>query len=256
MEEALEERLAREDYASAVRVVYKALEGLFKLVEQNARGIVELRERIREVDERLGKRLEELSRRMEEADARLGRRIEEVDARLSRSIEEVDAKLGRNIEEVDARLGRRIGELTEGLEREVELRRSLEGRVGRLEGLLVERSVADRLASWLARKAPEYTVIRWFKTGADVLVEGRGILAAVEITIRPHPEDVEQLKVGAGAVKSAWGKVPDLLVLWSESGVVPEGVAELARKAGVRIVRTPVELKAALDEAASRTAEH
>jgi len=47
------------------------------------------------------------------------------------------------------------------------------------------------------------------------------------------------------------GREPDLLIIWSESGVIPEGVAEYATKRDVRIIGGLRELKKLLDEVAS-----
>ena len=82
-------------------------------------------------------------------------------------------------------------------------------------------------------------------------MEGKGVLAAVEATVRPKVEDVDQLIAGAGIVKLEWGRKPDLLVIYSYSGEVPEEVAEYAADEGVKIARGPRELKKLLDEVAS-----
>ena len=74
-------------------------------------------------------------------------------------------------------------------------------------------------------------------------------MAAVDITAVPKEEDVWQLKRGIGAVKAAWERTPDVLIIYSHSGVVPEDVAELAAQVGVEIARAPGELKAILDKA-------
>ena len=69
--------------------------------------------------------------------------------------------------------------------------------------------------------------------------------------MRPDLEDIEQPKVGVGALENAWGRRPSLLVIWSESGLVPEHVVREADRLGIRIARGPGELKALLDEVAS-----
>ena len=199
---------------------------------------------------------EAIVRSVRERDRQLEELTANVDAlreRMEKLAASIDALRGRTEELTKAagELHESVVELRKSLEEERKLRQALEGRVGRLEGLLVERDVADRLAAWFERRAPEYEVIPWFRTGADVLIEGRGVFAAVEITVRPGLEDVEQLRVGVGALENAWGKRPNLLVIWSESGLVPEHVAREAGRAGIRIARGPRELKALLDEVAS-----
>ncbi|RLI39869.1 hypothetical protein DRO60_00060 [Candidatus Bathyarchaeota archaeon] len=125
-----------------------------------------------------------------------------------------------------------------------------EGGIRELRSLLVERSVADSLEVWFSRRAPEYKVVRWLRTGADVLIEGHGILAAVEITTVPYLEAVDRVKRGVGAIKEAWGREPDWLVVWSDSGVVPPEVAEYAAERGVEVVKGARQLKELLDSTA------
>jgi len=211
---------------------------------------------VRSVRER-DRQLEELTANVDALRERTEKLAASIDALRERTeglATSIDALRGKTEELAKAagELHESVVELRKSLEEEKrKLRQRLEGRVGRLEGLLVERDVADRLAAWFERKAPEYEVIRWFRTGADVLIEGRGVFAAVEITVRPDLEDKEQLKVSMGALENAWGRWPNLLVVWSESGLVPEHVAREADRAGIRIARGPGELKALLDEVAS-----
>jgi len=162
----------------------------------------------------------------------------EMDARLSARIEELSTK----IEEVDARLGARMEQLSDAVSR-------LVGETGRLKGWEVEIKVARMLVDWFKRRAPEYDVIWWAGPGADLLIQREGLMAAVDITAVPKEEDVWQLKRGIGAVKAAWERTPDVLIIYSHSGVVPEDVAELAAQVGVEIARAPGELKAILDKA-------
>ena len=49
------------------------------------------------------------------------------------------------------------------------------------------------------------------------------------------------------AVENEWGRAPDVLVIYSYSGIVPDDVADYAARAGVRIVKGPRELKRLLD---------
>ena len=173
-------------------------------------------------------------------------RLEEAIGLVLDSLREALTPLVKSVVE----LRESVASLERSLREEVELRRRLRGRVNELVGWKTEFGVALGLAKWFSKKAPEYEVMEWFRTGADVLIEGRGVLAAVEITRVPHVEDVNQLKNGVGAIKDAWGREPDVLVIWSDSGVVPEEVAEYAAKRGVRVVRGHRELKRLLDEVA------
>lgn len=150
-----------------------------------------------------------------------------------------------------------ISDLRASLEAEREIRARedarLSGAIGELRGRLAELTVRAFLRDWFRRHAPEYEVIYWDGMGADILIEGRGVLAAIDIAITPKEEDVEQLKVGAGAIAEKWGKRPDLLAVYSQSGVIPPKVVELAEKKGIFVLRSPRRLKELLDGLAERT---
>jgi len=228
---AVAELMEQGRFVEAAEVLFeKALAPLIELVRKNAEQIAEtdarLSARIEEVDARLSARIEELSAKIEETNARLSARMEELSAR---------------VEEVDARLGARMEQLSDAVSR-------LAGETGRLKGWEVEIKVARMLVDWFKRRAPEYDVVWWAGPGADLLIQGEEIMAAVDITAVPKEEDVWQLKRGIGAVKTAWGKAPDVLVIYSHSGVIPEDVAELAEQLDVKIVRGPKELKDILDQ--------
>ena len=120
-----------------------------------------------------------------------------------------------------------------------------------LRDWITAQRVTIRFEAWFRAKAPEYEVIRWSKAGVDLLIEGKGVLAAVEITYTPYLEAVDKIKDGAGAVEEAWGRKPDVLIVWSDSGVVPPEVADYAAGKGVEVVKSEWELKRLLDEVAS-----
>ena len=153
----------------------------------------------------------------------------------------------RPLYELVAENAKRIAELTESVKK-------LLGEVARLRGRDVEYRVGLMLKDWFRRHAPDYEVFMWSGAGGDVLIEGRGVLAAIDIAITPKLEDVRQLKDGIGAVKSAWGRKPDILIIYSQSGLIPVEVAEQAHKMGVRVVRGPMEVKKLMDELAERAA--
>jgi len=218
---AVAELMEEGRFVEAAEVLFeKALAPLFELVRKNA-------EQMAEMDARLSAKIEELSAKIEETNARLSARMEE----LSTKIEEVDARLAARMEQLSDAVSRLVGE------------------TGRLKGWEVEIKVARMLVDWFKRRAPEYDVIWWAGPGADLLIQREGLMAAVDITAVPKEEDVWQLKRGIGAVKAAWERTPDVLIIYSHSGVVPEDVAELAAQAGVEIARAPGELKAILDKA-------
>ena len=164
-------------------------------------------------------------------------------------VESID-RLTKNVDKLTAD----VEALRRGLELEAHMRRS---EVGAVRGEVVELRGMRGLADWFEEHAPEYKVRGWpMRRGPDLVVEGRGVLAAVEATVRPKAEDVDQLIAGAGIVKLEWGRKPDLLVIYSYSGEVPEDVATYAAERGVRVVRGPRELRALLDEVARAKEGH
>jgi hypothetical protein len=124
---------------------------------------------------------------------------------------------------------------------------ALLGETGRLRGRDIELRTGLMLQEWFRRHAPEYEVFIWDGAGADLLVEGKGVLASIEITIKPKAEDIRQIKSGVGAVMDDWGRKPDLLIVYSRSGVIPKKVAEIAEKMGVKLARRPADIKRMLD---------
>jgi len=141
-----------------------------------------------------------------------------------------------------------VRELRESLEMEVRLRK---GELGALRGEVVELRVIQGLRDWFKEHAPAYRLYGWpMRRGPDLIIEGRGLLVAVEAAVRPKKEDVDQLISGAGIVKLEWGRKPDLLVIYSYSGVVPDDVARYAAERSVKIVKGPRELRELLDEVA------
>ena len=169
---------------------------------------------------------------------------------LAVTVEKAFANLGEALVASVKELRVSITELRKSLEAEVAARKS---EIGGLRGEIKEDRVIRGLERWFRRNAPEYEVSDWpLERGPDFLVLGRGIMAAVDAVLRPKLEDVDQLVAGAGIVKLEEGRKPDLLVIYSYSGVVPEEVAEYAARRGVRIVKGPRELKALLDEEAER----
>lgn len=188
-----------------------------------------------------GAAIETLAATIDKAFSRLGEALVE----SMRELREDIHRLTKNID----KLAMDVEALRKGLELEAHMRRS---EVGGLRGEVVELRIIKGLTDWFRKHAPEYEVYDWpMRRGPDLLVEGKGILAAVEATVRPKVEDVDQLIAGAGVVKLEWGYKPHLLVIYSYSGEVPKDVAEYAAERGVRIVQGPRELKELLDEAAS-----
>jgi len=104
------------------------------------------------------------------------------------------------IEENIASLTEKVDKNTENIAKLTENVDKLLGETGRLRGRDVELRTGLMLQEWFRRHAPEYEVFIWDGAGADLLVEGKGVLASIEITIKPKAEDIRQVKSGVGAV--------------------------------------------------------
>lgn len=141
-----------------------------------------------------------------------------------------------------------LAKLTEENSRNID---RLTGELRRLRGRERELRVISMLEDWFRRKARDYDAIRWDGSGADLLVEGKGLLASVEIAVRPNSKDLVQLKNGIGTILDRWGRKPDVLILYSTSGELGRGVSRRAGEEGVYLARSPADVKRVLDEVAS-----
>jgi hypothetical protein len=153
----------------------------------------------------------------------------------------------KNTENI-AKLTEKVDKNTENIDKLTENVKKLLGETGRLRGRDVEFRTGLMLQGWFRKNAPDYEVFIWDGAGADILIEGRGILASIDIAIKPKIEDVRQLKNGIGVIEENWGRKPDLLIIYSRSGIIPKRVADFADRMGIKIVRKPAEIRKILDE--------
>jgi len=170
----------------------------------------------------------------------------EVD-RNTENIARLTEKVDKNTENI-AKLTEKVDKNTENIDKLTENVKKLLGETGRLRGRDVEFRTGLMLQGWFRKNAPDYEVFIWDGTGADILIEGRGILVSIDIAIKPKIEDVRQLKDGIGVIEENWGRKPDLLIIYSRSGIIPKRVAGFADRMGVKIVRKPAEIRKILDE--------
>jgi hypothetical protein len=170
----------------------------------------------------------------------------EVD-RNTENIARLTEKVDKNTENI-AKLTEKVDKNTENIDKLTENVKKLLGETGRLRGRDVEFRTGLMFQGWFRKNAPDYEVFIWDGTGADILIEGRGILASIDIAIKPKIEDVRQLKNGIGVIEENWGRKPDLLIIYSRSGIIPKRVAGFADRMGVKIVRKPAEIRKILDE--------
>ena len=156
------------------------------------------------------------------------------------------AKLG----ESTANLERSVRELRWSLEREAELRRRLEGDVGRLRGEVSHMKLGENLAYWCAKRGLDFEWLPREPFRADAVVTGKHVIALVEIATTGDEADVEQLLEGAKIYGRERGEEPNALVLYI--GVRPTSeLAEECGKHGIILDNSPrrIALKLAeLDE--------
>ena len=170
----------------------------------------------------------------------------EVD-RNTENIARLTEKVDKNTENI-AKLMEKVDKNTENIDKLTENVKKLLGETGRLRGRDVKFRTGLMFQGWFKKNAPDYEVFIWDGTGADILIEGRCILASIDIAIKPKIEDVRQLKNGIGVIEDNWGRKPDLLIIYSRSGIIPKRVADFADMMGVKIVRKPAEIRKILDE--------
>lgn len=158
----------------------------------------------------------------------------------------IEREIDRNTENI-AKLTEKVDKSTENIDKLTENVKRLLGETGRLRGRDVEFRTGLMLQGWFRKNAPDYEVFIWDGAGADIVIEGRGILASIDIAIKPKIEDVRQLKDGIGVIEEDWGRKPDLLIIYSRSGIIPKRVADFADRMGVKIVRRPAEIRKILE---------
>ena len=185
--------------------------------------------------------MEELTSNINELRRRVGELTVNV-SNLAASVRELRDSVSElrertsDLEKSIRELGKRTAELERGarelrwsLEKEVELRRKLEGDIGRLRGYVLEALLGERLADWCARHglALEY-LPREYR--ADAAVVGEHLVALVQIAEVGDEWDVERLPEGADIYEREEGVRPHALVL-RPGQAAPRGRGEAMRGA-------------------------
>jgi len=144
----------------------------------------------------------------------------------------------RELKERTLDLERGARELRWGLEKEVELRRKVEGEIGRLRGYMLEALLGERLADWCAKHglALEY-LPREYR--ADAAIMGKRLVALVQIAEVGEERDVEQLLEGAEIYEREEGVRPHALVLYVRTKWPPESVIKLCEEHGIMLETSP-----------------
>jgi len=219
-------------------VVVEAMSGVRRALKEARRTIAMMVER-----GDYGAAIEALAATVDRAFSRLGealRPLVKSTANLERSI--------RELRERTIELERGARELRWSLEKEVELRRRLEGRVGHLEGDVSHMRLGGNLIRWCDKYG---LVFEWLPRDpfrVDAVVTGKHVIALVEIATTGDEADVGQLLEGVKIYERERGEKPNALVLYI--GVRPSSeLVEECKEYGIildnspkRIVRRLVEL--------------
>ena len=160
----------------------------------------------------------------------------------------------RPLVESTANLERSVRELRWSLEREAELRRRLEGDVGRLRGEVSHMKLGENLAYWCAKHGLDFEWLPREPFRADAVITGKHVIALVEIATTGDEADVEQLLEGAKIYERERGEKPNALVLYI--GVRPTSeLAEACEEHGIILDNSPRKIVLKLAELDEELAE-
>jgi predicted transcriptional regulator len=213
--------------------------------------LLELPERVAEMDLRLTERLDRLAERLD----RLTERVAEMDLRLTERLDRLAERLDRlteRVAEMDLRLTERLDRLTERLDQLTAIVARHQDDLGQLEGFDLERRVSQRPGGYLTpvlRKAtaiPEPELMDLLSDDAeDVLradvvargrlaVDGEPTLAVVEVSWRAHGDDLDRALARAQLLARATGqRVLPMTVSQEDPG---EAVTSKAGALGVALL--------------------
>jgi len=242
-EEVAVEMVKRGELDYAMKTVFGAIrEALAPLVESVNKLTADvggLKDRVEELTsniDALGRRVNELAISVSSLTASV-RELRDSVSELRERTSDLEHSL-RELVKHTAELERGARELRWGLEKEVELRRRLEGDIGRLRGYVLEALLGERLADWCAKHglALEYPP-REYRTDAAVL--GERLVALVQMAEVGDEGDVEQLLEGADIYEREEGVRPHALVLYVRAKRPPEGVVRLCEEHGIILETSP-----------------
>ncbi len=204
--------------------------------------IEELTEKIKELADaqrRTEERLESLAKRVD-ALAEAQRRTEE---RLESLAKRVDA-----LAEAQRRTEERLNKLVKV---QVEMGKQLNylmGEFANMRGELIETKVAMDINSYLTRRG--YDVFHHFPElpQVDVIVERNDFLAIIEICKKCDMRDLEQVLKGAEILEKTENRRPDLLIIYSYTGLIDEKTKKESEKHGVIIETSTRRLVKIIDQ--------
>jgi len=241
-----------EENAKAIAELRKHTEGnaraiaeLRERTEENAKAIAELRASISELKERTQENAEAI-KELRASIAERGKHTREnlrAIAELRASIAELKTRTHENL--------KAIAELRASLEAEIAARK---GEAGRLEGLITHTRLILGLMSWCEAYGLRLEELPARPYRVDAAIEGRRVLALVEIAKTGEEADVRQLLEGARTYERLRGERPNALVLYIYAERPPEELVKACEEQGIIVENSPKRIAARLAELEERWA--
>ena len=179
--------------------------------------------------------------------------LREVLRPLVESVDKLTGEVAKLVEST-ANLERSVRGLRWSLEREAELRRRLEGDVGRLRGEVFHMKLGENLAYWCAKRGLDFEWLPRESFRADAVVTGKHVIALVEIATTGDEAGVEQLLEGAKIYERERGEKPNALVLYISVRPTSE-LVEACEEHGIILDSSPRRIAIRLAELDEKLAE-
>lgn len=212
---------------------------LFKLVEENAKAIAELRMSISELKKRSEETMEAISE-LRMSIVELRKRSEEnmeAISELRMSIAEL-----RSIVEENSRA---VERLMLSLEAERDVRR---GEIGRLEGRMIEMDLIGGLRDWCSAYGLHVEKLPRGPYRVDAVVGGAALIALIEIAKTGSEADIEQLINATDIYERIRGERPDALVLYVYAEMPSEELIRECEEHGIMVDSSPKRIAKRLAE--------
>jgi len=218
-----------------------------KHIDELTSDMQELRESVREQGEHIdelyksikehSKQIDKLTLDVRELHESIRKQGEHID-RLTFDVRELRESIREQGKHID-KLHESVVELRKGLEEEGALRRSVEGRVGYLEGRMVEAELRMSLIFWCDRYGLGFEHLPPKPFRVDGVVIGERIVALVEIAKTGAEADIEQLLEGARIYERIRGERPNALVLFIYAERPSEELVRACEEHGILVENSP-----------------
>ena len=225
-----------------------------KHIDELTSDMQELRESVREQGEHIdelyksikehSKQIDKLTLDVRELHESIRKQGEHID-RLTFDVRELRESIREQGKHID-KLHESVVELRKGLEEERALRQSVEGRVGHLEGRMVEAELRISLTFWCDRYGLGFERLPSEPFRVDGVIIGEHVVALIEIAKTGAEADIEQLLEGARIYEQIRGEKPNALALFIYAEKPPEWLIEEAGKHGIIVDNSPKRIARAL----------